>query len=49
MTILPSGSRGITVTEADIDTLRREGKSVNDENEPAPENVMHYDDVLPTP
>ena len=47
--ILPSGSCGITVTEADIATLRREVISFNDDNDPSPENVMHYDDVLPTP
>ena len=47
--ILPSGSRGITVTESDISTLHHEGISVNDDNNPAPENVMQYDGVLPTP
>ena len=47
--ILPSGSRGITVTESDISTLHHEGISVNDDNNPAPENVMQYDGVLPPP
>ena len=46
---LPSGSRGITVTEADITTLHREGIEVDDKNEPAPGNVMHSDDFLTTP
>ena len=49
LTILPSDSRGITVTEADISTLRREGIAVDDNNKTFPENFMHYDDVLPTP
>ena len=48
--ILPSGSRGITVTEADIATLRREGMiSVDDNNNPYPENAMQSDDVFSTP
>ena len=47
--ILPSGSRGITVMEADIATLRREGIAVDDDNNPAPDNVMQFDDVFPTP
>ena len=34
--ILPSGSFGITVTEANITTIRREGIAVNDNNDPAP-------------
>ena len=38
--ILPSGSRGITVTESDITTLRHEGIAVDDDNSPAPDNVM---------
>ena len=46
--ILSSGSRGITVTDADISPLRREGIAVDDDNGPAPENVMQYDNVLPT-
>ena len=49
LTILSSGSLGFTVTESDISTLRREWVSVEDDNEPAPENIMHSDDVLPTP
>ena len=47
--ILPSGSRGITMTESDIATLRGEGIAVGDNNNPAPDNVMYYYDVLPTP
>ena len=47
--ILPSGSRGITVTEAGITTLRCEGIAVDDNNKPRPENVIQYDDVFPTP
>ena len=47
--ILPSGSRGITVTEADITTLFREGVAVNDNNNPAPDNGMQSDNVLTTP
>ena len=35
--------------EADISTLRREGIAVDNDNDPASENVMHSDDVLPTP
>ena len=46
--ILPSGSCGITVMEADISTIHLEGIAVNDNNKPAPENIMQYDDVLPT-
>ena len=34
--ILPSGSRGITVTEADISTLRREGIAVYDDKKLLP-------------
>ena len=49
LTILPSGSHGITVTEADISQLRREGIAVDDDNKPTPENVMQYDDVLNNP
>ena len=49
LTILSSGSLGVTVTESDISTLRREWVSVEEDNEPAPENIMHSDDVLPTP
>ena len=44
--IIPSGSCGITVTKADIDTLCCEGIAVNNDNDPAPENVMKSDDVL---
>ena len=47
--ILPPGSRGITVLEADIEMLRREGIAVDDDNKPYHENFMQYDDVLPTP
>ena len=47
--IFPSGSHGITVTEADMSTLRREGIAFDDNNDPAPENVMQYDDVFSTP
>ena len=47
--ILPSGSRGITMTEAGIATIRRRGISVDDDKEPAPDNVMKSDDVLPIP
>ena len=47
--ILPSGSRGITVTETDIATLLRERLSVDDDNVPDPENVIQSNDVLPTP
>ena len=47
--ILPSGSRGINVMEADISMLRREEISVANNNELSPENVMKSDDVLPTP
>ena len=47
--ILPPGSHEITVTEDDIDTLRWEGISVDNNNDPAPESVIQSDDVLPTP
>ena len=46
---LPSVSRGITVTEADIAIICSEGIAVNDNNKPAPENFMQSDDVFPTP
>ena len=49
LTTLPSGSRGITVAEAEIATLRCEGIEVDDVNEPAPENFMQSDDVLTNP
>ena len=49
LTIPHSGSCGITVTEAGIDTVLCEGIAVNNDNNPDPENVMHSDDVLPTP
>ena len=39
LSILPSGSCGINMTEADIATLRREGISVDDENEPVPREL----------
>ena len=35
--------------ESDISTLRRERVTVDDNNNPAPENFMHSDDVFPTP
>ena len=47
--IIPSGSRGITVTKAYIAMLRCEGIAVDDDNDPAPENFMQSYDVLPTP
>ena len=47
--ILPSGSRGITVMEADITTLRLEVISVHDDNDPGPEKFMQSGDVFPTP
>ena len=40
MPIIPSGSHGITMTEADLSTLGREGIEFDDNNEPAPENVI---------
>ena len=36
------------MTEADIDTIRREGISVDDDKDNAPENSMQSDDLLPT-
>ena len=48
LSILPSGSCGITVTEADIAMIRYEGISVTGDNYPAPDNIIQYDDVLPT-
>ena len=47
--IPPSGSRWITVMETGITTLCREGISVDDDNNPTPDNVMQSYDVLPTP
>ena len=47
--IILSGSREITMTEADISTLHSEGISVNDDKDLAPENIIQYDDVLPNP
>ena len=47
--ILPSGILGITVTEDDISMLYCEGISVDDDKDPAPDNVMQSDDVLPNP
>ena len=47
--ILPSASRGITLTEAEISTLRREGIAVDNDNNPTPENAMQSDDFFPTP
>ena len=49
LTIPHSGSCGITVTEAGIDTVLCEGIAVNNDNNPDPENVIRSDDVLPTP
>ena len=49
LTILPSGNHGITVAESNIATLRYEGISVNDDNNPAPENAMQSDGILPNP
>ena len=46
---LPSGSCGITVMEADTATLCSEGIAVDDNKDPAPDNVMHSDNVLSTP
>ena len=43
--ILPSGSRGITVTKDDIATLHSERIAVYYDNDPAAENFMHSDDV----
>ena len=37
------------MTEADITILCREGIAFDDNNDPAPDNFMHSDDVLPTP
>ena len=47
--ILPSGSRGVTATKNDINTLRFEVIMVNNDNEPAPDNVYNSEDVLPAP
>ena len=47
--ILPSGSHGMTAAEAVITTLRHEGIAVDDDNRPAPDNVMQYYDVFPSP
>ena len=47
--ILSSDSCGITVMESDIYTLRCEGIAADDDNNPAPENFMQSDDILPTP
>ena len=47
--ILPSGSCGITMTEADIATICLEGISVDEDKNPALYNIMQSDDVLPTP
>ena len=47
--ILPSGILGITVTEADIITLPREGIEVDNDNEPSIENFMQSGDILPNP
>ena len=47
--VLPSGSCGITVEEDEIATLRCDGITVNDNNEPSYENFIRSDDVLPIP
>ena len=47
--ILPSGSCGITVMEADIFTLCHEGIEIDDDTDPDPDKSMQSDDVLPTP
>ena len=44
--ILPSGSCGITVTKDKIATFRCEGIVVDNDNEPAPENVLNSKDVI---
>ena len=45
--ILSSGSRGITVTEAEISTIFCEGIVVNYKNNPSPDNSMQSNYVLP--
>ena len=47
--ILPPGSCGITLIEADISTLYHEVISFDDNNNPTPENYIMSYDVLPTP
>ena len=49
LSILLSGSLGISVMEADIATLCHERISVYEKNNPAPDNVMQSDYVFPTP
>ena len=44
----PFRTHGITVIESKISTLRSEEIAVDDNNDPAPENLMQSDDVFPT-
>ena len=37
------------MVEADISKLHREGITADDDNNPAPNNVMQHNDFLPTP
>ena len=41
--------RGVDVTKDNIATLLHEVIMVLNDNEPAPENVLNYEDVLPYP
>ena len=41
--------RGVAVTKGNIATLLHEVIMVLNDNEPAPENVLNYEDVLPYP
>ena len=47
--VLLSGSRGVTVTEDNIYTLRCEGILVGYDNDTSPEIVLQSEDVLPAP
>ena len=49
LSILPSVIHGISVMEAVISTLCREGVAFDYDNNPTPENVMQSGDVLPPP
>ena len=49
LSILPSGSRGVTVNEDDIATFHCEGIVVDNDNDTALDNVLHSEDVLPVP
>ena len=49
LTVLPSGSRGVTFTKYDISTLFCKGIVVEDENNPDLENVLSSEEVLPAP